>query len=123
MVASIAPFSGARYQRGHGLGSVFKGLWRTAIPLLKGPVMRAGARLAGDVLRGKNMKQALKNRVAPFVGDLMQAVGARAPAARSTTTAGRSPVARRRKRKAPATKTARRTRARGSARPVDIFTR
>ena len=121
MVASIAPFSGARYQRGHGLGSVFKGLWRTAIPLLKGPVMRAGARLAGDVLRGKNMKQALKNRVAPFVGDLMQAVGAQAPAGRTMT--GRSPVARRRKRKAPATKTARRTRARGSARPVDIFTR
>ena len=120
MVASIAPFSGARYQRGHGLGSVFKGLWRTAIPLLKGPVMRAGARLAGDVLRGKNMKQALKNRVAPFVGDLMQAMGARAPAARTMT-----PVARRRnKRKAPATKTAttaRRTRARRSTRPADIF--
>ena len=112
MVASIAPFAGARYQRGHGLGSVFKGLFRTAIPLLKGPVLRAGARLAGDVLRGKNMKQALKNRVAPFVGDLMQAVGAN-----NNNRKRRAPATKRRKRAAPA----QRSRPRKSARHSDIF--
>ena len=114
MVASIAPFAGARYQRGHGLGSVFKGLFRTAIPLLKGPVLRAGARLAGDVLRGKNMKQALKNRVAPFVGDLMQAVGAKN---NNNNRKRRAPAPKRRKRAAPAP----RGRPRKSARHSDIF--
>ena len=35
----------------------------------------ATAHLAGDVLREKTMKQALKNCVAPLVGDLIQAAG------------------------------------------------
>ena len=73
MVATtITPFAGAQYQRGHGLGSIFKGLFRSAILLLKGPVLRAGVHMASDVLRGKTMKQALKNRVAPLVGDLVR---------------------------------------------------
>ena len=85
MVATtITPFAGARYQRGHGLGSIFKGLFRSAIPLLKGPVLRAGVHMTSDVLRGKTMKQALKNRVAPLVGDLMQAATAR-PARKCAT--------------------------------------
>ena len=75
MVASITPYNGAWYQRGHGLGSIFKGLFHSAIPLLKGPVPQAGVRLAGNVLRGKTMKQALKNRVTLLVGDLVQVAG------------------------------------------------
>ena len=44
-------------QCGLALSSIFKGLFCLPIPLLKGPVMRAGMRLAGDVLRGKTMKR------------------------------------------------------------------
>ena len=55
MVATtITLFVGAQYQRGHGLGSIFKGLFRSAIPLLKGPVLRAGVRMASDVPQRKN---------------------------------------------------------------------
>ena len=55
--------------------SVFKGLFHSAIPLLKGPVLWASVHLTGDVLRGKTMKQALKNRIALLVGNLLQAAG------------------------------------------------
>ena len=88
MVAAITPYAGTRYQWGHGLGSVFKGLFRSAIPLLKGPMLWAGVRLAGDVHIGKTMKQALKNRLAPLVGDLMQAAGVQ-PARKRTAPAKR----------------------------------
>ena len=30
-----AAFAGARYQRGHGLGGIFRGLFRAATPMLK----------------------------------------------------------------------------------------
>ena len=43
-----------------GSCNVFKGLFHSAIPLLKDPVLRASVHLTGDVLRGKTMKQALK---------------------------------------------------------------
>ena len=35
-------------------------------------MLRAGVRVASDVLRGKTMKQALKNRVPPLAGDLVR---------------------------------------------------
>ena len=41
----------------------------------QGPVLWASVHLTGDVLRGKNMKQALKNCVTLLVGDLLQAAG------------------------------------------------
>ena len=40
-----------------GSCNVFKGLFNSAIPLLKGPMLRANVHLTGDVLRGKTMKQ------------------------------------------------------------------
>ena len=58
-----------------GSCNVFKGLFHSAIPLLKSPVLWASVHLTGDVLRGKTMKQALKNRIALLVGDLLQAAG------------------------------------------------
>ena len=66
-MTTITPYAGARYQKGHGLANIFRTLFRTAIPLLKGPAVRAGIGLAGDVIRGKSMTQALKNRVAPLL--------------------------------------------------------
>ena len=85
MVAkTIKPLAGAWYQWGHGLRSIFKWLFHSAIPLLKGPVLRAVVRIASSVLRGKTMKQALKNRIAPLVGGLVQAATAR-PAKKHAT--------------------------------------
>ena len=63
-------FAGAQYQRGHGLGSLFGGLLRSVMPLLKrGAValgrgaLKTGVRIAGDVLSGQNIKTAAKRRV------------------------------------------------------------
>ena len=87
MVASIPPHGGALYQWGHGPSSIFKGLSYTAIPFLKDPVLWAIMHIASDMLRGKNMKQALKNWVEALLGDLMQAVGVEpaAPARKRAT--------------------------------------
>lgn len=50
-------FVGARYQRGHGIGSIISGLFRRALPILKSNVknlglslLKKGAHVAGDVL-------------------------------------------------------------------------
>ena len=67
-------FAGAQYQRGHGLGSLFGGLLRSAMPLIKrGAValgkgaLKTGVRIAGDVLSGQNIKTAAKQRVTDAV--------------------------------------------------------
>ena len=67
-------FAGAQYQRGHGLGSLFGSLLRSAMPLIKrGAValgkgaLKTGDRIAGDVLSGQNIKTAAKRRVTDAV--------------------------------------------------------
>ena len=56
-------FAGARRQRGHGLGSLLSGLFRSALPLLKQramylakKVLSTGAQMAGDLLGGESIK-------------------------------------------------------------------
>ena len=63
-------FAGAPYQRGHGLGSLFGGLQRSAMPLIKrGAValgkgaLKTGVRIADAVLSGQSIKRAAKRRV------------------------------------------------------------
>ena len=63
-------FAGAPYQRGHGLGSLFGGLLRSAMPLIKrGAValgkgaLKTGVRIADDVLSGQSIKRAAKRGV------------------------------------------------------------
>ena len=62
-------YSGSAGQSGHGLGSIFKGLFRAAAPLLVAGakkfgkhVVRSGLRVAGDIASGKKPKQAIKSR-------------------------------------------------------------
>lgn len=62
-------FSGTSMQRGHGLGNVFRGLARTAIPLMKRGMaqigkkaLSTGAAVAKDALMGKNIKRSVKRR-------------------------------------------------------------
>ena len=63
-------FVGARYQLAHGLGSLFGGLLRSAMPLIKtGAValgrgaLKTGVRIADDVLSGQSIKKAAKRSV------------------------------------------------------------
>lgn len=57
-------FVGARVQRGHGLGSLFGGLIRSAMPLIKRGALalgkgalKTGLGVAGDVLSGQSIKE------------------------------------------------------------------
>ena len=91
-------FAGAQYQRGHGLGSLFGSLLRSAMPLIKrGSValgkgaLKTGVRIAGDVLSGQNIKTAAKRRVTDAVMSSIRAP----PGKRTTFTA----VKRRRKKR------------------------
>ena len=93
-------FAGAQYQRGHGLGSLFGGLLRSAMPLIKrGAValgkgaLKTGVRIADDVAdAGRNLMRGL---LAPGVRARKRIK--RAPAKKGVTLAKR-----RRKRQTPA---------------------
>ena len=63
-------FAGSRMQRGHGLGSIFSGLFKAATPLLKRgakalgkQALSTGMELASDLIEGKNFKTAAKSRL------------------------------------------------------------
>ena len=58
-------YVGTRYQRGHGLGSIFGSLFKSAVPLLKRgaktlgrEALKTGLNLASDVMEGQNATQA-----------------------------------------------------------------
>ena len=66
---NVPAFHGARFQRGFGLGSIFKGLFRWAVPHLKQgakmlgkKVLQTGVNVAQDVLAGENLKTAVKRQ-------------------------------------------------------------
>ena len=68
-------FAGAQYQRGHGLGSLFGGLLRSAMPLIKrGAValgrgaLKTGVRIADDVMSGQSIKRQPKDASRMLVG-------------------------------------------------------
>ena len=72
-------FAGRRYQRGHGLGSIFGGLFKAAMPLLKKgaktlerEALKTGLNIAGDVVQGRNIKQAAKSRLKSTGQNLLQ---------------------------------------------------
>ena len=66
---NLPAFHGARFQRGYGLGSIFKGLFRWAMPHLQQgakvigrKALQTGANVAQDVLDGDNIKTAVHKR-------------------------------------------------------------
>ena len=72
-------FAGRRYQRGHGLGSIFGGLFKAAMPLLKKgtktlerEALKTGLNIAGDVVQGINIKQAATSRLKSTGENLLQ---------------------------------------------------
>ena len=74
---ALAGFRGARIQRGYALGSFFKRIARVAVPLVKRGINAIGqkaietaVKVGHDVLTGKNVKEAAKNRGRQAVNDL-----------------------------------------------------
>ena len=72
---NLPAFHGARFQRGYGLGSIFKGLFRWALPhlqqgakVLGKKALQTGVQVAQDVLAGENVKTATKKRVKQALG-------------------------------------------------------
>lgn len=67
--AILPGFKGASIQRGYGLGSMFRSLFRTFVPLLKTgaktvgeKALNTGIGVAQDVLAGKNLRTAAIDR-------------------------------------------------------------
>jgi len=63
-------FVGSHGQRGHGLGSILGGLFRSAFPLIKRGLatfgkhaLRTGLEIANDVVGGEELKESAKRRV------------------------------------------------------------
>ena len=63
---NLPAFHGARFQRGYGLGSMFKGLFRWAVPHLQQgakilgiKALQTGVNITQDVLAGENLKTAV----------------------------------------------------------------
>ena len=58
-------FQGARGQRGHGLGSVLSGLFRSALPMIKNfgkQALQTGINVATNVVEGNSFKDSLRKR-------------------------------------------------------------
>ena len=59
-------FHGARGQRGHGVGSVLSGLFRSALPMIKNigkQALQTGLNVATDVVQGNSFKDSLRKHV------------------------------------------------------------
>jgi hypothetical protein len=72
-------FAGRSHQRGHELGSIFGGLFKAAMPLLKKgaktlgrEALKTGLNIAGDVVQGRNIKQAAESRLKSTGQNLLQ---------------------------------------------------
>ncbi|GFY10287.1 uncharacterized protein F54H12.2 [Trichonephila clavipes] len=67
--SSLTHYKGINFQKGYGIGGIFRRLFRAALPfLVKGgktiekEVLMTGSRVASDVLSGENFKGAVKTR-------------------------------------------------------------
>ena len=67
-------FQGSRGQRGHGLGSMLSGLFRSAVPMIKRGLatfgkhaLKTGLEIAGDVADGASFKDSAKARILPSI--------------------------------------------------------
>src|SRR3954471_9715196 len=67
-------FQGSRGQRGHGLGSMLSGFFRSAMPMIKRGLttfgkhaLKTGLEIAGDVSEGKSFKDSARERIIPSI--------------------------------------------------------
>ena len=118
-----AGFQGQQFQRGAGLGSIFRGIFRALLPIAKSAgkvvgrqALKTGALIANDVVSGTSIKAAAKRRGRQGAARILKRASrklqtgkglGRRPRKRRTParkrTAKRTTI-KRKKRKAPATK-------------------
>ena len=74
---NLPAFHGARFQRGYGLGSIFRGLFRWAVPHLKQgakilgkKALQTGVNIAQDVMDGKQFKTTVGERAKQVISEL-----------------------------------------------------
>src|SRR6478735_10269360 len=72
--SGLPVFQGYRGQRGHGIGSMLSGLFRSAVPMIKRGLatfgkhaLKTGLEIAGDVAEGKSFKDSAKERILPTI--------------------------------------------------------
>lgn len=70
-------FKGSPYQRGHGVGSFFSGLFRSIMPLIRRGVgtvgkeaLRTGVNILGDLQEKRPIKEIFKTRISEAGGNL-----------------------------------------------------
>ncbi|KXJ07521.1 hypothetical protein AC249_AIPGENE8474 [Exaiptasia diaphana] len=66
---NLPAFHGARFQRGYGIGTFLKGLFRSAVPFIKDgakatgkTALSTGLNIASDVMSGRDMKSSARTR-------------------------------------------------------------
>ena len=76
--SGLPVYGGVSVQRGHGLGSILGGLFRGALPILKGvgkavgkQLIKSGLNVANDVVAGRNLKNSLKRRAREGASSLL----------------------------------------------------
>jgi hypothetical protein len=76
---NITWYRGARFQRGYGIGGIFKSLARYAIPLFKQGAkvvgkraLQAATEVGQDVLQGKNVRESVKTQGEKVVKDFAE---------------------------------------------------
>ena len=79
---NLLAFHGAQFQRGYGLGSIFKGLFRWAMPhlqqgakVLGKKALQTGVQVAQYVLEGNDVNTALARRSREAIGGLVPQAG------------------------------------------------
>ena len=72
--SGLSVFQGSRGQRGHGLGSMLSGLFRSAVPMIKRGLatfgkhaLKTGLEIASDVADGSSFKDSAKARILPTI--------------------------------------------------------
>lgn len=67
---TIPIFTGARYQRGHGIGNIFSGLLKAAIPIVKKgalslgkTALQTGVNIAKESLAGKDIRSSINDNL------------------------------------------------------------
>lgn len=67
-------YAGAPYQRGHGLGGIFRGLAKMAMPLVKraAPVLfKTAKKVVRAKMKGTPMKQILRDQGTDLAGQML----------------------------------------------------
>lgn len=121
-------YSGTQYQRGYGLGSIFASIGRAVLPLVKSgakavgkQVLRSGSQFAGDLIAGKNAKQAAVRRAKQAGSRLLTRIAPPPPQPLSVPGEAFFPAPVKRRRKGGKASNAKRKRRKTVSSKADIF--